>query len=81
MLHFKLRHVVFNDPLRPYEYIVSTITYNSIVPSFDTMSVVLLIEYHRLYHHNLHLGDEEALSLQFHERTKISTSRRRSSQI
>ena len=61
-----LVQIVLNGLPRSYEFIIPSLTYAPVFPTFDVVCSKLITEYHRIQHRNKLLGDDdEALAVSF----------------
>ena len=70
-----LVQIVLNGLPRSYEFVIPSLTYAPVFPTFDTVCSKLMIEYHRIQHRNRLLGeDDEALDVSFRNNLHLGSS-------
>jgi hypothetical protein len=70
-----LVQIVLNGLPRSYEFIIPSLTYAPVFPTFDVVCSKLITEYHRLQHRNKLLGDDdEALAVSFRNNLNLQST-------
>lgn len=70
--HRTLVQIVLNGLPRSYEFVIPSLTYVPVFLTFDVVCSKLIIEYHKIQHRNIILGDDdEALAVSFRHNLNI----------
>ena len=70
-----LVQIVLNGLPRSYEFVIPSLTYAPVFPTFDTVCSKLITEYHRIQYRNRLLGeDDEALAVSFRNNLHLGSS-------
>lgn len=70
-----LVQIVLNGLPRSYEFVIPSLTYAPVFPTFDIVCSKLITEYHKIQHRNRLLGeDDEALAVSFRNNLHLGSS-------
>lgn len=70
-----LVQIVLNGLPRSYEFVIPSLTYAPVFPTFDIVCSKLITEYHKIQHRNILLGeDDEALAVSFRNNLHLGSS-------